>query len=770
MIALVMTLALAALPAQPGVGAGQAGTIAGVVFDTDGAVVPDAKVEAAGPVRQLGQSDAAGQFRLTGLRPGLYRVSIARDGFATSRWEVTVGSTEAPLSVTLQIAPVAETIVTVSKVAEASLRAPFLVTSVPASELRDTAAATFDEALRSVAGLQHGTQGNAFTRVATRGLRDTADVLVLLDGVPFRQLNGAADLTMIPVSMLQGVEFVKGTASSVYGRSAVGGVMQFFTVPDATVRLGGDVALSAASFGTYEGQGSLSVPYRQGRLAAAASASTSDGFQQGVGRDTRFATVVSDYHFGARASLRLNYLASTVQAVRGSIVPLAAGEPLFGISREDNFGIPGARFDGTLHSFSGKFNGQVRPAVVLTNVFNVNRYSRFSTGGITVVPPPTAATKGWSESEATQDTWLNDTLVEWQASRGALKSALIGGTTVEWGDQNQASPVFTAAPTYRGPDYRTPVSNVNNDPRGIRGAETTSLFDQSIASAYVQERLQVGRASVTGGLRWDRFHQTLTRSDTAVVSDVTGSKVSPRVAGDVTVWGTGNWQTVAFGNYTRGFRPQFPSLSTLNGVTVPQLLRPEVTRNVEGGLRAASNRLSGQVAVFNMRKVDGQRSFRSGPEDFVFVNATSEVKGLEGEIRSRLRGGHAVYANYAYQAARNVEFRPTLTTNFDGSRLRMTPRHIAGAGLTVAHGPVAASGGVAYVGPRPLRDNTLTPQVLPSYALLHASLSVKMRGAQLVLSGTNLTDAYYIADDFSSQDAGNPGMPRRVLLQIRQRF
>ena len=104
MIALLMALSLAALPAQTSVGAGQAGTIAGVVLDTDGAVVPEAKIEAAGPVRQLGQSDAAGRFRLTGLRPGLYRVSVSRDGFTTHRSDVTVGSAEATLSVTLQIA------------------------------------------------------------------------------------------------------------------------------------------------------------------------------------------------------------------------------------------------------------------------------------------------------------------------------------------------------------------------------------------------------------------------------------------------------------------------------------------------------------------------------------------------------------------------------------------------------------------------------------------------------------------------------------------
>ncbi len=743
--------------------------LSGVVQDTDGAVVQDALVDVVGPTRRVTHTDSQGRFHLAGLSPGDYRLTASLPGFATAVQQVAAGTPGTGLTLTLAVATVAEHVVTVSKVPEETLRTPFLVTSVSARELRETGATTFDEALRSVAGLQHGTQGNAFTRVATRGLRDTADVLVLLDGVPFRQLNGSADLTMIPISMLQGVEFVKGGASSVYGRSAVGGVMQFFLVPD-TPGASGDAAFGVASFGTYEGQARGARPFRRGRVAGAAAVSTSDGFQERTGRDTRFATVAADYAASPHAMARLTYTFSDVEAGRGSIVPLASGQPMFGITREQNVGIPGATFDGRLHSLSARVNSTLPGGAVFTNLFNVNRYTRFSTGGITIVPPPTAASKGWNESTSTQDTWINDALVEWQGTRGRLRHALLGGVTVEWGQQEQDAPAFSAAPTYRGPDYVTPVSNGANDPRGIRGVVTTSTFDQFVASGYVQEKVQAGRASLTAGLRWDRFHQTLARSDVAVVSDARGSKVTPRVAGEVTVAEVGLVHLVTFANYTRGFRPQFPALSTQNGVTIPQLLRPEVTRTAEAGARAQSPHLSIQAAFFDMEKLDGQRSFRSGPEDFTFVNATTAVTGVETELRARLPRSVSVFGNYAFQRARNLVFRPTLTTNFDGSRLRMTPRHIAGAGATLTRGRLTWSGSVAYVGSRPLRDNIIAPQVLPSYTLLASSLSLGLGRAQLVLSGTNLTDAYYIADDFSSQDAGNAGMPRRVQAQVRVRF
>ena len=97
----------------------------------------------------------------------------------------------------------------------------------------------------------------------------------------------------------------------------------------------------------------------------------------------------------------------------------------------------------------------------------------------------------------------------------------------------------------------------------------------------------------------------------------------------------------------------------------------------------------------------------------------------------------------------------------------MSPRHIAGAGATLYIDRVAWTTSLSYVGSRPLRDNVVNPQILPSYTVLSSAVSSRVGPVHVVLSATNLTDEYYIADDFSSQNAGNPGVPRRVALQIR---
>jgi uncharacterized protein (DUF2141 family) len=86
----VRRLALAVLLLVPAAAAAQqSGSIAGIVRDATGAVLPGVTVEASSPaliekVRTV-ITDEAGQYRIVDLRPGVYAVSFALPGFATIR-------------------------------------------------------------------------------------------------------------------------------------------------------------------------------------------------------------------------------------------------------------------------------------------------------------------------------------------------------------------------------------------------------------------------------------------------------------------------------------------------------------------------------------------------------------------------------------------------------------------------------------------------------------------------------------------------------------
>ena len=82
--------ALLGLAVAPGTALAQA-TIAGVVRDASGAVLPGVTVEAASPaliekVRSV-VTDEGGQYRIVELRPRTYSVTFTLPGFSTMRRE-----------------------------------------------------------------------------------------------------------------------------------------------------------------------------------------------------------------------------------------------------------------------------------------------------------------------------------------------------------------------------------------------------------------------------------------------------------------------------------------------------------------------------------------------------------------------------------------------------------------------------------------------------------------------------------------------------------
>lgn len=94
----------------------QSGSIAGLVTDTSGSVLPGVTVEASSPAliekARTVVTDGSGQYRLIDLRPGTYSVTFALPGFAGVRRdgvELTIGFT-ATVNAELRVGAVEETV------------------------------------------------------------------------------------------------------------------------------------------------------------------------------------------------------------------------------------------------------------------------------------------------------------------------------------------------------------------------------------------------------------------------------------------------------------------------------------------------------------------------------------------------------------------------------------------------------------------------------------------------------------------------------------
>lgn len=151
-------------------------------------------------------------------------------GAVLAPFALAVAADETPQTRTLT--PV---VVTGTRSAEPENRLPAAVTVITREQIERSGASSVMDALRS-SGVAQITDfyGNSssYKQVDIRGLGDTAssNTLVLVDG---RRLNNpdiaAPDLNSIPLKDVERIEVVQGSAATLYGDQAVGGVINIIT-------------------------------------------------------------------------------------------------------------------------------------------------------------------------------------------------------------------------------------------------------------------------------------------------------------------------------------------------------------------------------------------------------------------------------------------------------------------------------------------------------------------------------------------------------------
>ena len=121
-------------------------------------------------------------------------------------------------------------IVTSTKVPRTLADVPVVTQVITKEELAKTHANKLEDALKYVPGLQirelHGKTGSSIWMQGLDGDR----VLVLIDGNPVIPTNGSSvDIAQIAVGDIERVEIIKGAYASLYGTSAMGGVVNVIT-------------------------------------------------------------------------------------------------------------------------------------------------------------------------------------------------------------------------------------------------------------------------------------------------------------------------------------------------------------------------------------------------------------------------------------------------------------------------------------------------------------------------------------------------------------
>jgi len=175
-----------------------------------------------------------------------------------------------------------EIVVAGSKRAQETRDVASFVSVVSASDIREHGYRTLADVLRTLPGFYVSNDRN-YSYIGVRGFSRPGDwnsrILLLLNGLRTNDnvygLAYIGEEFSVDVDLIERIEVIRGPSSALYGSNAFFAVINVVT-RSASSLSGGEVAASAASFGTYAGRASYGRTFANG-LDVVASASYSDG-------------------------------------------------------------------------------------------------------------------------------------------------------------------------------------------------------------------------------------------------------------------------------------------------------------------------------------------------------------------------------------------------------------------------------------------------------------------------------------------------------------
>lgn len=181
-------------------------------------------------LRREVRTGADGAYRVDGLAPGEYHVSVRAEGYSSRRAEVNVTASGATLNLEVDLDLHFAEVLSVSPNPRPQFES-FQPTSVLSNEdlarqLEDTIGAT----LQSQPGVAMRSLGPGPARPVIRGL-DGDRVLVLQDGQRMGDLSSQSGDHGVPTNpaAAQRIEVVRGPATLLYGANAIGGLVNIVT-------------------------------------------------------------------------------------------------------------------------------------------------------------------------------------------------------------------------------------------------------------------------------------------------------------------------------------------------------------------------------------------------------------------------------------------------------------------------------------------------------------------------------------------------------------
>ena len=175
-------------------------------------------------------SNADGYYEIKNVPANTYTIVVSMTGFKTIRKKVTIeGNTT--LNFNLETELLDEIVITGTRTFKRQNNSAVIVDILNSESLNSLQACNLSDGLKFQPGLRVETdcQTCNYTQLRINGLGGGYSQ-ILINGRPiFSPLTGLYGLEQIPVNMIERIETIRGGGSSLYGSSAIGGVVNVIT-------------------------------------------------------------------------------------------------------------------------------------------------------------------------------------------------------------------------------------------------------------------------------------------------------------------------------------------------------------------------------------------------------------------------------------------------------------------------------------------------------------------------------------------------------------
>jgi iron complex outermembrane receptor protein len=721
-------------------------------------------------------SNSTGNFNFKRIPFGKYTIQISAIGYAASIENIVINSAVQSIALELVASDkqLDEVVVTAQKSSENAHDLPLSITTISAKQVEAYGIQNIRDIRTIIPNLYAGNPGDGRNVVAVRGIVSTSydpAIATYIDGVN----QFGLDTYISDLLDVERIEVLRGPQGTLYGRNAMGGVINIITKQPGNTTAG-FAGIDAGSFGQQRYTLGLRTPLIQDKLYFGATGMYN--LQNGI-YTNEFTQTRLDKLSGIMGSYFLKYLAndqlSMILNVKHNANRNNGAFPLVS-SMKDALENPfKVNQDATTQMVDNLINASfsVNYAVEQMNISSQTAYQsnyRFyktpidgDFSPLDIVSIQNNFGKEWNKVQVLSQ--------EFKFSSPAASDSRLKWTAGLYG-------FYQYSPTKQGTHYGKDAGLFGSPIVNFTDLATYTAKSMGLA-AYTQFGYAItSQLNATAGLRYDYEHKKLNGFDEIIMDGAMPAAIpgfeqdsksyhafSPKISLEYQPLAYSNW----YASYNKGFRSggiNQTSSQSLQFVTY----KPENSNSFEIGSKNSflNERLRLNAAVFYTAVNDAQVPTLILPEAITVTRNAGKLrsKGAELEISAIPVKGLSVDYNLGYTDAKYTDLKlgkEDQVLNLDNNRQVFTPNVTSMLALQyaydlseLAHIKLVGRGEWAATGKQYFDlENTLEQK---AYGLFNAKFGIAAKNLDFFVWGRNLGNKVYAdyAYDFGATHLGNP--------------